>query len=108
MVVKHQNQLKQIKKMQSQKKLTQMLKDFAISQPKINAVYQGHSPEDENHNIYYFLIDTHFDSEFTDRVSDLSFKISDADLSEWPCTIEQADNYPFLGKCIWKRLNPKP
>ena len=89
--------------MQTQNKLTQILETFAISEPNINAIYQGYSPEDENHPIYYFLTNTPFDSRFTDKVSELSFQLHDADLCEWPCTIKQADNYPFLGKCIWKK-----
>ncbi|MBT4166335.1 hypothetical protein HOE04_04825 [archaeon] len=88
---------------QTQKDLIQILKDFALSESRINAIYQGHHPEEENHPVYYFLIKHPFDFEFTDRVSDLSFKIPDTDLLEWPCSIEQAEDYSFLGECIWKR-----
>ena len=85
-----------------------MLEKFAISQPRINAIYQGHHPEDENHKIYYLLINSAYDSELSDAVSDLDIRIANetketCDLQEWPISLEQTDKYPFLKECIWKR-----
>jgi hypothetical protein len=101
MVEKPQEQLKMNNFNPS--KLIQILKDFALSEPKINAIYYGHHPEEKNHSIYFLITNSPFDSKFTDRVSDLSFKIPNADLLEWPCSKENAKGYFFLEECIWER-----
>lgn len=85
-----------------------MLEEFAKSHSKIDAIYQGHNPEEEIHKVYYFLVPQKYDKQFEDEISDLDFDITNktnevCSLMVWPCEINQTNNYPFLGKCIWKR-----
>lgn len=86
----------------------ELLIRFAKSQPKINAIYRGCSPEDENHKAYYFIIPPPYDFELSDKLTDLDIKIANktnerCDLLEWPIPLEEVSNYSFLEECIWKR-----
>ena len=89
-------------------KTLELLIKFAKRQPKINAIYRGGSPEDENHKIYYFIIPPPYDFELSDKITDLDIRIANktterCELLQWSIPLEEISNYPFLEKCIWKR-----
>jgi hypothetical protein len=93
---------------QLEERAIQELVKFANSQNKVTALYNGTDPEEISHRVFYFLINGSFDSEFSDRLSDLDLRIAneigyECDLMEWPCLTGNASSYPFLGNCIWKR-----
>lgn len=84
---------------------------FSQSDPLITALYEGVSPEkdsESNRTVFYFLVNGQFNDRLSDRVSDLDIFIANTigyscQLLEWPCSVKEASNYPFLGKCLWKR-----
>jgi len=85
-----------------------MLEEFARSQPKVNAIYQGHNPEEKDHRIYYILVSQRYDEALADAITELDIKIANeteerCTLLEWPCPVEEADNSPFIEECIWRR-----
>jgi len=84
------------------------LERFAQSQPLVIALYEGVSPEDSKHKIYYFLFKGPYNTSLENDLTDLSLLISQHiktpfDLSSWPYEPNSENHYPFLGRRIWKR-----
>ena len=81
---------------------------FADSHELITAVYKGHNPEEKNYLTYYFLAPTKFDLEFEEELADLELRLfretkKSFGIMSWPISQEEAVDYPFLGKCVYKK-----
>ncbi len=82
---------------------------FADKYPIISAVYKGHNPEEKNYLTYYFISPNYkFNIEFEEELADLELRLfrktrESFSIMSWPIAIEEAVNYSFLGKCVYKK-----
>jgi hypothetical protein len=92
----------------NKEKIQRELIEFARKQIEIYAIYEGVEPEEET-DVYYFLINKRLNPETEDKISELELRLfneqgMEQTILEWPIPEESITKYPYLKKCIWKRV----
>lgn len=78
--------------------------------PGTEAIYKGVCPE-EGSPVYYFLIPGKYSPEISDLICKTDMRLSrrypriNFSIMRWPIKPQDAVNYPFLGKCIYQKIN---
>jgi hypothetical protein len=86
-----------------------LITSFAKTHPLINALFKGFNPEENiPHPTYYFITNQKYNDKLSDLISDLDLFITntikyECELLEWPINFKNSKDYPFLGKCLWRR-----
>jgi len=83
------------------------IQKFIKNHRNLEAIYVGNDPEEEDRMIHYFIIpgkiNSRLDEEITSLELSLSGIINNYNFMRLPIKKEQANEYGFLGECIWKR-----
>jgi len=97
--------------------MTETLEDKAILKEIINlakkheiieAVYKGYDPEEADYEIYYFIGGIKYNPKLSDTISNLEITLTqkyqkDVTIMRHVGSINRVDEYPHLGKCVWRR-----
>ena len=85
------------------------LKQLVYDNPQIEAVFRGINPAEKNQVVYYLLDGNYeYNKALENKIIDLEFKLLDETkesfmIMHWPVFLKDAEDYPFLGKCVYKK-----
>lgn len=81
--------------------------EFAERVSKIEAITQGHDPEDAKFEIYYFIYSGTYDDQLEDSISEFDRHLNninhECQLSSNPIGIKRVANHGYLGEVIWRK-----